>query len=238
MYPCFLLFGDSITQGCNSILLSALSDYYCRRLDILNRGFSGYNTAMALPVLSQFFPSIAPVSSTSRVRLMTVFFGANDATVPGDPQHVPVEEYQDALRQIACHEGVRLNDTKVIFITPPPVDEWQLETPSRNAAHTAMYAAACRGVASDLDLPCLDLWTVFMEKAGWKPGDDDMHLIGSRNAPRSEVMAELLSDGLHFTNKGYEIWFHELVKLIEKSLPEEAPENLPWVYPSWSDLLL
>jgi isoamyl acetate esterase len=235
MYPSFVLFGDSITQGCNSTLLAALSDHYSRRLDVLNRGFSGYNTALAMPVLQQFFP---PSTSTSHVRLMTVFFGANDATVPGDPQHVPLDDYREYLRQMAYHEGVRVHGTKVIFITPPPVDEWQLDTQNRNAEHTAMYAGACREVAYDLGLPCLDLWSIFMRKAGWKSGEGESHLIGSRKAPKSQVLAELLSDGLHLTNEGYNVWFEELVKLIKRNLPDDVPEKIPWVFPSWNELLL
>jgi isoamyl acetate esterase len=238
MYPSFILFGDSITQGCNSTLLAALSDHYSRRLDVLNRGFSGYNTAMATPVLNQFFPSDPPSSSTSNCRLMTIFFGANDATIPGDPQHVTLDDYREYLRQMACHEGVRIHGTKVIFITPPPVDEWQLDTPNRNAEHTAIYAGACREVAYDLGLPCLDLWSIFMKKAGWKAGEGLSHMIGSRKAPKSQVLAELLSDGLHLTEKGYHVWFEELVRLIERNLPDDVPEKIPWVFPSWNELLM
>lgn len=168
---------------------------------------------------------------------MTVFFGANDATIPGDPQHVSLDDYRDALRQVALHDGVQLHGTKVIFIVPPPVDEWQLETPNRNAAHTALYAGACREVAAELDLPALDLWTIFMRKAGWDPEKDDMDLIGSRAAPPSQVLRDLLSDGLHFTEKAYGIMYDELVGLIEKELPYDTPEKIPMVLPDWKAVM-
>ena len=76
-----------------------------------------------------------------------------------------------------------------------------------------------------------------MREAGWKPEDvdpgDDVPLIGSKHAPRSKVLGELLADGLHFTEKAYGILFEELAKVIGERYPEEMPERLPWVFPDW-----
>src|SRR5882757_10517142 len=94
VYPQFILFGDSITQGCSHVLYSSLSEWYSRRLDVLNRGFSGYTAPAGFDNLLEFFPAVRPSPSAPRVQLMTVFFGANDACLPGTPQHVPVEEYK------------------------------------------------------------------------------------------------------------------------------------------------
>lgn len=51
----FILFGDSITQGSYAqergfAFGAELTNRYVRRLDVINRGFSGYNTAQALKV--------------------------------------------------------------------------------------------------------------------------------------------------------------------------------------------
>lgn len=73
-YPQLVLFGDSITQGCHSTLVPKLSEAYSRRLDVINRGFSGYNTVYALPILPLIFPD-HPGPQQPRVALMTVFFG-------------------------------------------------------------------------------------------------------------------------------------------------------------------
>ena len=81
MYPQLILFGDSITQACNQTLLVRLSDDYSRRLDILNRGLSGYNAPAALNTVQHLFPTKPPCSIIPHVRLMTVSFGANDATI-------------------------------------------------------------------------------------------------------------------------------------------------------------
>ncbi|KAJ1801450.1 isoamyl acetate-hydrolyzing esterase [Coemansia sp. RSA 2399] len=61
MYDVALAFGDSITQlgyeHKNSGWLTHLSNKYVRRMDILNRGFSGYNTTRARQVAHVVFPT-------------------------------------------------------------------------------------------------------------------------------------------------------------------------------------
>ena len=76
--------------------------------------------------LPQFFPPDLP-SQLPKVRLMTVFFGANDACVPGEAQHVPIDVFRENLKRIVSWEGVKLHGTRVMLVTPGPVDEWQLD---------------------------------------------------------------------------------------------------------------
>ncbi|KAJ9633449.1 uncharacterized protein PV06_06755 [Exophiala oligosperma] len=240
-YPQFILFGDSITQMSTAGLLCPLSERYNRRMDVLNRGMSGYTSRMGLDVLRHWFPSRPPSDNlTPQVKLMTLFFGANDATLPGCPQHVPLHAYTGYLRDIVNHPGIASHDTKIILVTPPPVDEWQLGDQERTASNTRAYAAACRQLGRDLGLPTLDLWTMFMTKAGWREDDDDRQkkpLIGSKAAPRNQVLADLLSDGLHFTPAAYQIVFDALLELIQTHLPDYVPDKLPFVYPDWKDQL-
>ena len=60
--PAIVLFGDSITQqgfgwtGAAAGWASLLARDYSRRADVLNRGFSGYSTRMALDLLPGIFP--------------------------------------------------------------------------------------------------------------------------------------------------------------------------------------
>jgi len=120
-YDKFLLFGDSITQGgCDQsgfAFAAALQHDYARRLDVVNRGFSGYNTANAVVIL----PSIIQPPTNSNIRLITVFFGANDAVIEGFPQHVPFEEYCRNLKQILTHSVVTAHCPKILLINPPPI---------------------------------------------------------------------------------------------------------------------
>lgn len=43
----------------------------------------------------------------------------------------------------------------------------------------------------------LDVWSIFMEKAGWKEGEP---LVGSKKIARSEILEKLLNDGEGFEN--------------------------------------
>ena len=108
--PNIILFGDSITQlgfsgsstTSSSGWVSLLSNAYARRADVLNRGYSGYNTRHALDILPSVFSSVDGTQSDS-VLMVTVFFGANDASLPGDRehcQHVPINEYERNIRKI------------------------------------------------------------------------------------------------------------------------------------------
>ena len=108
--PEFVLFGDSITQqsfGPGSGWGAAVADVYQRTADVKLRGYSGYNTRWALQLLPELFPARHVGGTTPS--LVTIFFGANDANLPGplryqpasaSRQHVPLNEYVENLRKI------------------------------------------------------------------------------------------------------------------------------------------
>ena len=167
--PSIVLFGDSLTQqgfGTHGTIgwASLLASDYARRADVLNRGYSGYNTKMAL----QVWPSIRTVfgrssDASSSVLFTTVFFGANDAVVPGTQQHVPLNEYRDNIETIVDNmqsawtqqqqqqakdddRESRITHQKVIFlVTPPPVDE-QAWAAFRNSKQQQSSGVAPNGV--------------------------------------------------------------------------------------------
>ncbi|KAJ6028054.1 GDSL Lipase/Acylhydrolase family protein [Penicillium herquei] len=242
-YDQFILFGDSITQMSNDMQLGfglqpALQDAYSRKLDVINRGFGGYNTDHALNVLPRFFPS----PEVANVRFMTIFFGANDSCVPGQSQHIPIPQFKENLKALAKHPAVLAQgpDLRIIFITPPPVNEYQLEGfdngknynhPSRTAALAKAYGEAVKEVGTDLGIPTADIWTSFMTSVGWGEGQP---LIGSRDLPQNDAFAALFVDGLHLTGAGYRLVFAEVLKVIEANWPAQSPSALPMVYPAWN----
>lgn len=140
---------------------------------------------------------------TDIIRLQCIFFGANDACLPGSStdQHVPLNEFKQNLKAIVQHSKVTAQKPRLILITPPPVNEYRLEEcdllkgltdPRRTAEHTKKYADATVEVATDLDLAVLEIWSIFMAKAGWKKGEP---LVGSKKVARSKVLDNLLVDG-------------------------------------------
>jgi len=64
---------------------------------------------------------------------------------------------------------------------------------TRKAKDAAEYAEVVREVGKENGVAVLDVWTAFMEKAGWKAGD--AVLPGSKELGKDAVLADLLYDG-------------------------------------------
>jgi lysophospholipase L1-like esterase len=63
---------------------------------------AGYNTRWAKLLLPRLFP--LPVENSEHRHLfVTCFFGANDASIPGERQHVPLDEFETNLEHIVDH---------------------------------------------------------------------------------------------------------------------------------------
>ncbi|CAO2175072.1 unnamed protein product [Urochloa humidicola] len=223
MRPRLVLFGDSITEqsfepgGWGA----ALTDRFARQADVVLRGLSGYNTRWALKVLPRAMEGAADAGADPAA--VTVFFGANDASLPDQlqaHQNVPLDEYQTNLRAICGYFKERWPSTAIILITPPPIykparirDMYGVDDPSRQAERTneaaGSYAQACLAVAKELGHPVIDIWTKMQEFPDWQ--------------------TSALSDGLHFTPTGNKILFDEVVNTLasigfsKESLPSDLP---------------
>ena len=99
-----LLFGDSITQYSFNPKLEGFGAHiahsYVRKMDVMNRGFSGYNTEWCLPLLPQVLSTLLPTPQngfTPSIKLITIFLGANDSVLPGNRQYVSLENYKNNL---------------------------------------------------------------------------------------------------------------------------------------------
>ncbi|KAL4445884.1 hypothetical protein ABPG77_009083 [Micractinium sp. CCAP 211/92] len=232
MRPTFVTFGDSITQrGFAPGWTSALADAYQRRADVINRGYSGYNSRWALQLLPKVFPAPAGPGSPPPPALATVWFGANDAALPdcgSARQHVPLPEYKANLAAIVEHlRGVGV--PAIVLITPPPISEPDriihvqktygvtLAVPERTNEVAGQYAAAAESLAAELGVPCLNVWTAFQAVPGWE--------------------TKLLCDGLHLTPEGQQEVFRLLQGLINERFPNLRVAKLPMDAPdhSWID---
>ncbi|KAI6891902.1 hypothetical protein KC318_g6847 [Hortaea werneckii] len=274
------LFGDSLTQygydqSQGFAWVAALSHHYSRKLNVINAGLSGYSTDKALSILPELLPlsssssssSFSPPSSQnpgsgpSQIKLLVLFFGANDARLPstGEPeQHVPLESFKANLRAMATLPQLRKHHpgSKILLVTPPPVDERLCAQddagkgifhPRRTAETTALYAQAVRDIGAEVgsaatdgdeggDVAVLDLWSCFMRLAGWVPGEP---LVGSKDVeqmdPGKGGLGRLLKDGVHLTGEGNRVLFTELVGLLNRTWPELDAEGLGFALPYWGD---
>ncbi|KAK9126101.1 hypothetical protein Scep_014947 [Stephania cephalantha] len=210
--PRFVLFGSSIVQlsYINGGWGAILTHIYARKADILLRGYNGWNSRRALQVLHQVFPKDASVQPA----LVIVYFGGNDSAAPhpsGLGPHVPLQEYEENMRKIANHLKSLSKETRIIFLSCPPVNEERLRQSRIGVVRTnetsREYSEACIELAREMDLKVVDLWTAIQQKDNWKE-------------------ACFTSDGIHFSAEGSKIVVNEILKILEKA--DEGKPSLHW----------
>jgi len=219
--PRILLLGDSITQQSFSVggWGMRLADHYQRRADVINRGFSGYNTRWALRLLDG--PQLRDVAD--RTVLVIIFFGANDASLPEHNlrQFVPLDEFVANTRTIVEHLRAHCPSAAIILMAPPPVDHkkrlaFQRQRYPNSASgilertneNTGVYAEAVADLAKELGLPCVQLWEAMQAAA---PNSWD----------------SFLSDGLHLSADGNEKVAELLLATIAETYPKLAVKTDP-----------
>jgi len=228
VFPKIILVGDSITQLSFSPQLygfgSKLTDTYQRRADVLNRGFSGYNTDWILQYISTSEGKEHVFPGGESTILITIFFGANDSSDPilNPRHHVPVERFEKNLKKIYSIAKESCPKAKMILIGAPPVDhearlEYQIQRYKEKATGklertielSGKYANAAQRVAEELNLPFIHLW---------KEMQDD--------SPNN--WQKYLNDGLHLSEYGNKFVGEKIIAIIEKEYPELSVNPCPF----------
>jgi isoamyl acetate esterase len=201
-----LLLGDSLTQLGFEGWSTSLANVYQRRADVINRGCSGYNTKNFLEYI--------PLPACNNVCLVTIFFGANDASLLNENprQHVPIGDYSRNLKILINSVNDTYNSPRILLINPPPLDHKQriefqkkrygaLATGrlERTTENTGLYAQACLNVGVELNIPCIDLFNIMVQIPNY---------------------GEFLNDGLHFSLKGHEFVAQQVLDAIKANFPE------------------
>ncbi|THH33012.1 hypothetical protein EUX98_g1217 [Antrodiella citrinella] len=237
VHDVFLLFGDSVTEQSSDAggLGQLLSAAYTRKVDVLNRGFSGYNTRWAIPILEQLLAKKTEQSHVPGVRLLIIWFGANDATIPANFQHVPLAEFADNLSTLVQlvtdpSSPYHSPQTKIVLITPPPVNTLQWgaykasqeppEELERSLDLTKTYAEKVKEVGLKEGVQVLDAWTALWKAAGEVEGN----------------LSRLSHDGLHLNADGYKVVYDELMKIIVDKHPELHYNKLQDVFIGFLDI--
>ena len=219
-----LLFGDSITQEASDPTrhgwVSSLSAYWIRRIDVVNRGFGGYNSRWGLKIFNEAVLSARP-------DIVIIFFGANDAVDEKVPQSVPLEEYRSNLRSMVVSLRNTLPDTEVVLMTPPPVYEPVLEENNRmkgkpllvdrTCARTEKYASAVLSLAEEMGVHSVD----------------NFYSMDPTKASRKGY----LRDGLHLSAQGNQKVYENIIALINRALPQLDATKGDMVWPHWSEIV-
>ncbi|KAI8898239.1 SGNH hydrolase-type esterase domain-containing protein [Globomyces pollinis-pini] len=203
-----ILFGDSLTD--NSFYPDGwgtkLQQLYQEDVKFINEGRSGYSTEWSLGLLKPLLINYEN-DSNSQLLLTIIFLGTNDALLPTmDPiRAVPISTYINNIKQMV---NITLSFTKVILITPPPIDEHVDKI--RTLENTKRYRDACLQIAMELHIPVLDTWQL---------------LMGPHGNYNQSIADQVYIDGVHFTPKGNEIMFFGIAKLIRHTLAVKISDS-------------
>jgi len=204
--PSILLLGDSLTQLAFEGWGAKLAHVYQRRADVVNRGCSGYNT--------EFYKRLPLPALSGEVCLVTIFFGANDASLLNENPHhyVSVKDYTTNLTQLVERCQQQYNNPRILLIAPPPLDhqkrfEYQVQrygdkatgVLERTTENTKLYADACKQVAAAKNVPCCDLFEQMLAVTDY---------------------GKFLNDGLHFSAEGHAFVGDCVLNSINSNFPE------------------
>lgn len=230
-YKKLLLFGDSITEySYNPYAYSSekkpkspqfgfgayVTNKYTRRLDVVQRGYAGYNSDQA----REIYPKV--LSHLEDVVFGTLFFGTNDAVASG-PQAVPLDRYLENMEYIidlALERNIKLvvfgpalHDANLWDKVMTPED--RLAGRFRSNERNKQYLEALKSLCERKKVAFGDLYTAFSQYRD---------------------SSQLLSDGIHYSGKGYEVMARVFDDAVRKTYPELLPENLDLVLPLWRDI--
>lgn len=188
-------------------------------MDVINRGLSGYNTEWAIPVfeqvgkvqssthltnLSQCFATREQQKHLPTVRLLVIWFGANDACLVQSPQHVSPPKFASNLKHLinmvqSPKSEYYSPNTRIILVTPPPINTYQRRADlegrdppialDRDFETTKLYAETVKDVAREEEVGIVDIWTKMWDAVGHE----------------EQALSKFLGDGLHMNNAGYQV---------------------------------
>lgn len=217
-----MLFGDSITQGgwVPGGFAQRLAADYVRKLDVINRGLSGYQTNWAIPMFEKIFAVQHQQLHVPKVQLLTIWFGANDAAPLPNRQHVPRDQFKENLKHLVNMVRSPTSPyyspcTRIILITPPPVNSHQRQ--DRYFDATKSYAEVVREVGTTLHVPVADVWTAMWDASGHD----------------ERALEKFLYDGLHLNEAGYEVTYNLIMNIITEKYPEMHYDRLEMVFPPY-----
>lgn len=216
MWKKLILIGDSNTQfgyG-EASWVSILSDRLQRKCDVINRGFSGYNTKH----LRRILPEIMSEFNKESIAGLILALGTNDSS-KAPQQFVPLEKYSENMNWIIDYLiDFGINPKTFIIVIPPPIDDQKWIQVKRSLGDKSFhfnslvmpYAETCIKIAQEKNLSFINL-----------------------HEKMSQSFGNYLHDGLHFSQEGGQLLSDSLWEIISKwsHLKEQK-------YPNWRDLPL
>ncbi|KAH7116049.1 SGNH hydrolase-type esterase domain-containing protein [Dendryphion nanum] len=255
--PRIILFGASLTQWSFREETSGFGwtfkQRYAGKAEVVNEGKAGYTSTTLNPEFERVLQEIkAP--NAPRTLFITILVGANDACIigPNGEEYCPLSEFEENIRNWVDSILVedKLSATKILLITPPPLDISNPPYPDKVDLEVAKagrgyltylnkkrYAEKVMEIARSYEhtgfVAGADIWTALIETALEeqgrldKPDAFDPEMLPGCGLPKAKCFGTgYFTDGLHFGKLGYEVVTRELTKVISTNWPEVLPEAL------------
>ncbi|OAX35565.1 SGNH hydrolase [Rhizopogon vinicolor AM-OR11-026] len=147
-----ILLGDSITKGgwAQGGFAQLLAERYIRKLDVLNRDFTGYQTDRAIPACERVFAKQYERLYVPKVKPPKIWYGANDVAPDPGPHHAP-------------RQNQRIKATLFEWRNRRPHPRPEYPHPPESAK---AYAEAIKEVGEKENVPVADIWTSIFDGAG------------------------------------------------------------------------
>jgi len=171
LFPKVLLLGDSLTQFsfCEGGWGARVADYFQRKCDVVNRGFSGYTSAFNKLIL----PKILKCDNNPKgsIVAVTVLLGSNDSVLESvDSRGLTVEQYVENINNIMLqfiNDGIPAS--QVVLLTPPAVSiemytkycKEMGRKMSLSAERVKLFAEKCTALGKKLGVDVVDLHSLF-----------------------------------------------------------------------------
>lgn len=177
---------------------------YRRRVDVINRGYSGYTTEYILKMMPYLYPKNSHKNTLPI--FTTLMLGSNDATGSCDTfKHLTTEQYRSNLRKIIVYLMNLTSNPKIILLTPPPIGnqyKYSLNCSEkccfgRGNSETEKYVKVVKEVGELFNIPTIDVYNKFLAVDSY---------------------SSLMYDGLHPNCLGNKIIYKEIVDTIEYNL--------------------
>ncbi len=185
-----VMFGDSLTFG-YGVLKKDSIEYLLKNkgYDIINSGVNGDNTRNALARIEKdvlFYDC----------DIVTILFGSNDSA-PSEYYYVTPFEYKENIKKIIAAIRAKNKETKIVLITPPPVDD-SVFMPYTTNKRLSKYIEIIREVSEEENTLLCDfnLYLSFYSKG--------------------DISPYLQEDGCHLSEKGYISFASCILETIEK----------------------
>lgn len=211
-----------------------------------------YTSTRLLPDFDRIIAQ-ATAPKAPKTLLFTILLGANDACFIGDTEYVPLPEFETNIRNfidtILTHDA--LHNTKVVLITPPPINILrpiednvnEEEFKDLNGAEKDMrgyrtymskkrYAERIMQIAGEYEhtgcVVGLDFWSdlVRARLQELRQDYDEDKLPGSGLYGVKDFGEGYFTDGLHLDKKGYRVLSQGLYTKMLLKWPQLAPELL------------